>query len=618
MESSSGSNFFLPLLHHWNAEFSTKRPICRSRENTSYVDTLLNGFDQEQLSRGTTTGRILLKLFMKGAKKQHKKLVKHFCRDIATVSISRTSSSTAHTKLVFDPANATFSTPVSFLIDISNDARKPRASQGLSADKLYLALLSSRFQPDQPDAEETLDIRSPLADEDHNTRAIEDTNHDSEALDADIRIFYIRDLNPSTVYSLAATASRSQTKLLQDFIPDYLSFKPNIRASIASSGVSLFTLDFQLPFYSLQRSTGPRHDPRGLRKYENVSYLSLPTIRGQECGEGEYLYEAQMSLCISGYDDYTWTGYFLIDLFYKKPGKIPRMEDICDYEGTGNKGYIPDPLTVGSSTFNDMIRAPREYFLRVLTVRIQEVASEWVNLEEKLQDSVENFRSELSGYTINLRTGIYTHHMSRQRCDERETGDHLTDSLCSTISLLEKLSKLLRSSIKSWDKFTRGPVNMFVHPSYLAHNIPEPATKSLVDIGRIFGELQDSLAHFESLRRQCEGMRQNIRLAFEREKRETDHFQKNTSEELRALSQITFWTSPFMITAAMLSVRDGFLPVRPSFGSYIIVLLIWCTILCLFLQHLREWPLFQTLLKSLKSSIFWRKELNSSQEQSSA
>lgn len=133
-----------------------------------------------------------------------------------------------------------------------------------------------------------------------------------------------------------------------------------------------FTLEFHLPYYALRQHDSKLQDPRGLRRCGKFipgrSASSLP-----EC-----LYEAQISVVIVGVDEWVWTAYCCTENYFGSE------ETVQFYHERGL-----DAPSGGARPTHYPVWNPREYFLFILALRVNQITKEWSNtviaLEERLQ-----------------------------------------------------------------------------------------------------------------------------------------------------------------------------------------------------------------------------------------
>ena len=129
-----------------------------------------------------------------------------------------------------------------------------------------------------------------------------------------------------------------------------------------------FTLEFHLPYYALRQDTALQADSRGLRRSGHF----IPSPGGPQ--KPEYLYEAQLSLLITGVDEWFWTAYCCAETYF---GSEVSLQYYSDNQ--------LDALTGGEKTMSFPVWNPREYFLSILSRRLKQVTKEWGNVVEALQ-----------------------------------------------------------------------------------------------------------------------------------------------------------------------------------------------------------------------------------------
>jgi hypothetical protein len=112
-----------------------------------------------------------------------------------------------------------------------------------------------------------------------------------------------------------------------------------------------------------------------LRISEEVIFLKLEdheVVLEDKNGEDKaYIHEAQISVMITGLDDWYWTAYCFVDVYFKGMG---HRESVEAYSSSGM-----DPLSGGRTSRDRPTWLPREYFLQLLTYRLEQVKQEWNN-----------------------------------------------------------------------------------------------------------------------------------------------------------------------------------------------------------------------------------------------
>jgi len=112
-----------------------------------------------------------------------------------------------------------------------------------------------------------------------------------------------------------------------------------------------------------------------------LSFLTPSTSESSD-----YLYEAQISCVITGPDKWRWVAYCFVDAYYDDVGK----ETVSQYneESLGEEGLRVDPLTLGRFDADNPMHNPREYFLTVFRIRLNQARREWQQVVENLSQRV--------------------------------------------------------------------------------------------------------------------------------------------------------------------------------------------------------------------------------------
>ena len=192
---------------------------------------------------------------------------------------------------------------------------------------------------------------------------------------------YIANISPLCAMAIISTAARLRAPTLRDYFQRYLSNRVYFGVSMVRWQLLRafpfiyfvqdlgFALEFHLPYYALRQDVALQSDPRGLRR----SGYFIPSPEGPQ--KHEYLYEAQVSLLLTGVDEWFWTAYCCAETYFGSEESIQYYSD-----------NQLDALTGGEKSMLDPVWNPREYFLSILTRRLKQVTKEWSNIVETLQD----------------------------------------------------------------------------------------------------------------------------------------------------------------------------------------------------------------------------------------
>ena len=219
-------------------------------------------------------------------------------------------------------------------------------------------------------------------------RALKRLRFDHEDLpDAARRLIYITNLDPACIHALAATASCHQTPVLRNAIYKHLAFQSSIAVKIPSAGFLTFQLDLHLPFFLLRKSAPPEEsmgkvNTKPKRRWTDLSFLKIDTSDSQDKEPKEVwgIHEAQASCVVTGSDDWRWVGYGFVDT--EIDGFLADLsEDDLSF----------DQIAAGELEANIPIWRPRDYWLKVFEIRIEQVRKEWEYLIHKVELSVNQY-----------------------------------------------------------------------------------------------------------------------------------------------------------------------------------------------------------------------------------
>lgn len=132
-----------------------------------------------------------------------------------------------------------------------------------------------------------------------------------------------------------------------------------------------------MPFCVLRKSDILLSDPRGIRRSDRLAQTSLLT------DNKERIYDAQISFLIVGTDEWFWTAYCCVDLYYGG-----NRESIDTYHVSPSSLDAPSG---GKRSRQYPYWNPRDYFLEVLQRRIKQVTKEWSNVVTMLEERLESY-----------------------------------------------------------------------------------------------------------------------------------------------------------------------------------------------------------------------------------
>ena len=126
------------------------------------------------------------------------------------------------------------------------------------------------------------------------------------------------------------------------------------------------------------------HDGKPLRRSSHLPVLARGGNTLESSIENQCLYEAQISVIVTGIDHQVWTTYGCFDTYY---GTDETADSYL------NKGLITnrmgDPLTASKFRSNGLPSTPREYFFKVFEIRLIQVLRQWEAIVELMEEDVE-------------------------------------------------------------------------------------------------------------------------------------------------------------------------------------------------------------------------------------
>ena len=156
-----------------------------------------------------------------------------------------------------------------------------------------------------------------------------------------------------------------------------------------SRGFTVFNLDFHIPYFALRVSeklltdTRRKFNCKPLRQSWDLAFMTTPRTSSKYVGGVTCLYEAQISVVLSGIDHGVWTAYCVVETYFDSEDNVDGYHDL-----KGQDGVRADPLAAGHKMVDDPIWAPREYFFRILEIRMTQVLREWNSIVDNMVEEV--------------------------------------------------------------------------------------------------------------------------------------------------------------------------------------------------------------------------------------
>ena len=257
----------------------------------------------------------------------------------------------------------------------------PRPNSGaLNAGQLYHRLMRPRFREivnGAADYQNSCDVLETTA----QSKVADAASEETPEPDAEQRIIYVTDLDPNHVLALIMTVSYHEAEGLRNALCRHLASDPYAGLTISKSGLPMFELAFHLPFKALQAF----HEGETTKRiWRDVSFLN------SDDETPEYIFSETCSFVIIGPDRWRWVAYWFggtaHDLCLVDDEPIEDWSE--DLQGlTGTCGQYFTSLMDRNREPN-----PRDYFLRVLEMRLSLIADEWGNIIMKIQRSTDAYK----------------------------------------------------------------------------------------------------------------------------------------------------------------------------------------------------------------------------------
>lgn len=269
-----------------------------------------------------------------------------------------------------------------------------------------------------------------------------------------------------------------------------------------------------------------------------------------EDGAKDYLHQAQISVMITGIDDWFWTGYCFADTHFKADGHNESVEHYA------NQRTQMDPFSCGKGDINLPIWLPRHYFLRTLSSRMEQVKQEWNNTVFQLFQQIDPC--------------IYI--FTRGETELKGLSDlEITQEpgFKWTIRVLRQFTHLLSKTIDAWETFKDGEVKYF--------NLPGSEALAQASWGKYLAAIDKDVIELRDLRSSVihqtelfENMTNSIVThAAHRETIAT----RLQSQFIQALTFITILYLPPTLASTIFSMPNSVLPGHARFRHWIYVFL---------------------------------------------
>jgi hypothetical protein len=183
-----------------------------------------------------------------------------------------------------------------------------------------------------------------------------------------------------------------------------------LRLGSQARGFQTFTFEFHVPFYVIKESKRLLSDTRkGFEGKPLRRSWALPFLSGSRDAPC-CLYEAQMSVTVTGIDDYVWTAYGIVDSYFQSKDTA-----VSYHKMQSSRTLWIDPLAAGQLPFLNPVYTPREYYLKVFEIRMRQVLREWQLILDKIEEDATLYVFHL-GFSLSNFVAAKSDQASKSQC----------------------------------------------------------------------------------------------------------------------------------------------------------------------------------------------------------
>jgi hypothetical protein len=209
------------------------------------------------------------------------------------------------------------------------------------------------------------------------------------------RLISVRNLDATTVCTLAETALWHQRDCLKDAFWKHISFETSIKVVQPVVGFDTPYIELHLPYLALRTvsttyTTSIDDQDKSKTEWEDVTFLNLETSDARDL-----IYQAHISVVICMWDQSRWTGY---GFFNPPPIGTDEPSDNESDDGEEHESDTEDdwapradifaPDDVEDLVSDHAIWDPRTYFSRMAAVWIGSLLNEYTNVVRTLEERV--------------------------------------------------------------------------------------------------------------------------------------------------------------------------------------------------------------------------------------
>jgi hypothetical protein len=129
-----------------------------------------------------------------------------------------------------------------------------------------------------------------------------------------------------------------------------------------------------------------RADGNPLRHSWRLPSPSLDAQTAAPTELGGCVYEAHISVTLTGIDSFVWTAYGIVDTYFS-PEDLVETYHLQNGVGRGR----PDPFGAGVIDADMPIWTPREFFLKIVSIRMKGIVREWRGVINQMDTDIQQY-----------------------------------------------------------------------------------------------------------------------------------------------------------------------------------------------------------------------------------
>jgi hypothetical protein len=297
----------------------------------------------------------------------------------------------------------------------------------------------------------------------------------------------------------------------------------------------VFQLRFHMPFYALRKcqqtsSVGEEVEfPKPHRDWRDISFMD----------ESMGIHESHMAFTVCGVADRRWTAYAFTDNDYDEDRQISEHE--CDYECV-----FADQIATNGARIIDANRPiwdPREYYLTVVSGKVNQIVGEWAKLIRKFEKP----NSTHTDWPPSIRTPA-------KSPEDNEDVMVTFDRTQKTLLILGDLHSALSATNEAWDRFSSatGDIEYFRHFT----NVQEVSQRQY---RRLLHDLKGKFHQSKTLQRRLDTLSRRYKRSANILALRLTLDSNNTAKWSGSIAELMVtWVSPFVLVSALFAIPEPF------------------------------------------------------------